>query len=327
MRRVFIPPLLQAPPPMPAAARALKLDGASMGTSWSVQLYAPPELGEQDLCSGIQQQLDQVVAQMSHWESASALCQFNRSAGWHSLPPEFFQVLDYAVYLARQTGGAYDPAAGQLVDLWGFGPAGRRQRAPSEAEIRAARPAVGWRQLQLDRQQRRAWQPGGLQLNLSSIAKGYAVDQVARWLETRQISSYLVEVGGELRGAGLKPDHSPWWVALEAPDDATPDLVALHRLAVATSGDYRQHFEQDGRRYSHTLDPRSGYPITHGLAAVSVLHPTCMVADALATALGVLGLEQGLAYAGQQQIAARFVQRTAHGLQHSLSPALAAMLE
>lgn len=330
MRRVFIPAVPTAPPALPPQAQPVTLRGESMGTGWSVQLYATAQLRTADLQAGIQHRLDTVVAQMSTWDRNSTLCRFNRaSGGWVDLPPEFFQVLDYALYLARQTGGAYDATAGRLVDLWGFGPAGRRDKAPAAAEIEAARLAPDWRTLQLDHRDRRAWQPGGMTLDLSSIAKGYGVDQVARFLEAHNIVSYLVEVGGELRGAGCKPDGAPWWVSLEAPDGATlpQNLVALHRLAVATSGDYRQVFEQDGQRYSHTLDPRTGYPITHGLAAVTVLHAECMVADALATALTVLGLEAGLAYAGQHHIAALFLQRGPHGLEEKMSAAMAAMLD
>jgi thiamine biosynthesis lipoprotein len=159
---------------------------------------------------------------------------------------------------------------------------------------------------------------------LSSVAKGYSVDRLAYWLKSQGIHHSVVEVGGELRGAGVKPDGQPWWVALEEVIDASSDVVsspaqpvapvlALHGLAVATSGDYRRYFHLDGQRYSHTIDPRSGMPIANDLASVTVVHPQCMAADAWSTALTVLGREQGLQMAERQGLAARFVARDTGG--------------
>jgi thiamine biosynthesis lipoprotein len=170
-------------------------------------------------------------------------------------------------------------------------------------------------------------------IDLSAIAKGFAVDKLARLLTARGIANHLVEVGGELRGAGGKPDGQPWWVALEAPPPgrpggavATDTVVALHGLAVATSGDYRRCFAHDGQRLCHSIDPRSGRPIAHGLASVTVLHQACMLADAQSTALTVLGLDHGLAHAQQHRIAALFVQRTVDGVEEHMSDAFAALL-
>jgi len=227
-------------------------------------------------------------------------------------------VLAFALDVARRSGGAYDPTAGALVDLWGFGPVARPQpfTPPSPQEVQDARARGGWQRLLHDPAQRRVHQPGGLALDLSAVAKGFGVDQVGRWLRRQGLDSFLVEVGGELLGAGMKPDAQPWWVTLEAPDAGRADddtLVALHGLAIATSGDYRRFVEHGGRRYSHTLDPRDGWPIRHGAASVSVLHETAMAADAWSTALTVLGAEQGLALADAQALAARFVVRRDDG--------------
>ena len=166
---------------------------------------------------------------------------------------------------------------------------------------------------------------------------------VARYLRSQKIPSYLIEVGGELRGWGMKPDYQPWWVELENPPDHPqnaqheqkihdPDIVALHGLSIASSGDYRRYFEVDQQRFSHTIDPRTGYPVQHGLCSVTVLHPECMIADALATAISVLGPDQGLAYAQSLQVAARLVVREfdQHGVAHyreSFSPAYLRMLD
>jgi thiamine biosynthesis lipoprotein len=302
-----------------------------MGTTWSARVAQPA--GSPGLQDGLQAQLDDVVAQMSHWEPGSDLGRFNRApAGtWQQLPPAFFDVLAYALDVWRDSGGACDPCAGALVNLWGFGPVDRHDEpgfvAPTLAQARAALPSA---RVRLDPVSRSAFQPGGVHLDLSAVAKGYGVDCLARWLEGQGIRDYLVEVGGELRGAGVKPDGQPWWVALEGVDGGDDDggiVAALHGLAVATSGDYRRYFLHDGQRRPHTIDPRTGAPIGNGLASVTVVAGSCMACDAWSTALTVLGPEDGLALAERRGIAARFVVRTAGGLVEHLSSHMRAMIE
>lgn len=324
MRRVLLPHHISEDP-APAGGVIRDFAGRSMGTSWSVRLVAAPQgspehLALDHLQHGLQRQLDAIVAEMSHWEADSDLGRFNRAGAgtWLALPPAFFDVLSFAMGVARDSGGAYDPCAGTLVNLWGFGPYGRFDQPefvpPSADEIAVARTQLAAAGVRLERDGRKALQPGGVQLDLSAVAKGYSVDRLAYYLTTQGVRHYLVEVGGELRGAGVKPDGQPWWVALEEVGDAPAQLVlALHGLAVATSGDYRRYFELDGRRYSHTIDPRSGMPIANDLASVTVVHGQCMAADAWSTALTVLGAEQGLALAERQGLAARFVARDAGG--------------
>ena len=331
MRRVLLPHYISEDP-APAGGAIRDFAGRSMGTSWSVRVVAAPEDALVDLQYGLQQQLDAVVAEMSHWEAESDLGRFNRAeaGSWQTLPPAFFDVLSFAMGVARDSGGAYDPCAGTLVNLWGFGPYGRFDQPefvpPSRDEIAVARTQLAASGVRLERETRRALQPGGVQLDLSAVAKGYSVDRLAYYLKTQGVQHYLVEVGGELRGAGVKPDGQPWWVALEAvgaeaADEAAEEaaeevdslVLALHGLAVATSGDYRRYFELEGQRYSHTIDPRSGMPIANNLASVTVIHPQCMAADAWSTALTVLGVEQGLAMAERHGLAARFVARRADG--------------
>jgi thiamine biosynthesis lipoprotein len=338
MRRVLLPHHISEDPP-PDGGVIHDFGGRSMGTSWSVRVVAtaqPPGLQE-----GLQRQLDAVVAEMSHWEAGSDLGRFNRApaGSWQVLPPAFFDVLSFALEVAQASRGACDPCAGALVNLWGFGPRGRYGEPdfvpPTAPQIQdaLARHARQRAAFALEREGRRACQPGGLQLDLSAVAKGYSVDRLAYFLKSQGLRHYLVEVGGELRGAGVKPDGQPWWVALEQVADAGasdgPDelVLALHGLSVATSGDYRRYFRHDAQRYSHTIDPRSGAPIANDLASVTVLHPHCMAADAWSTALTVLGLEDGLALAERQGLAARFVVRGAGGLTEHMSRAMSAMLE
>lgn len=331
MRRVLVP-LAIAPAPLPIGG-VQHLQGVTMGTTWMVKLVtnarAIPELQ-----AGIELILDTIVRQMSTWLAHSDVSRFNDApiGSWHSLPGEFYQVLDFGLRIAAESDGAFDITAGALVNLWGFGPtrdAAEESQPPAPAEIEQARSCCGWRRLVIDRHDRRVQQTG-VQLDFSAIAKGFAVDQIARYLAHRGCGHYLVEVGGELRGAGFKPDGQPWWVALENPDgsmDASGTLIALHELAIATSGDYRRYFEREGLRYCHSIDPRLGLPIRNGLASVSVVHRNCMAADALSTALTVMGVEQGMAFAKQCDLAARFLVREAHGLAEHHSPAFAAMLQ
>ncbi|MES2444018.1 MAG: FAD:protein FMN transferase [Pseudomonadota bacterium] len=297
-----------------------------MGTSWSAKIVGgTPALGPE-----IQSVLDCIVAQMSHWEPGSDLSRFNRAApgSWQQLPPEFSRVLAAGLAVAAASNGAFDPAMGALADLWGFGPPGPRAGVPDSAEIAQALTRSGRRGIEHDSALLRARRTAPASLDFSGIAKGYAVDAVAGHLRAAGFADFLVEVGGELVGEGIKPDGQPWWIDLEpVPGAALPGIrVALHGLAVATSGDYRRHFTAAGRRYAHTLDPRTGAPLENGVASVSVLHPQCMLADAWATALGVLG-PAGLAVAEREGLAMHMVVRQGAGVRELLSPALLAMLE
>ncbi|EJN06166.1 FAD:protein FMN transferase [Herbaspirillum sp. YR522] len=331
--RLLIPSAATAPAPLAAGAVHCRLAGQSMGTSWSLQLMlAPHGPSQHQVLQAVQAQLELVIAQMSTWQPDSLLSRYNQGAAgsWHALPPPLLCVLEAALTMAADSDGAFDPTVGPLVDLWGFGPGpGRGDDLPTAAQVRQARARCGWRRIQLDRAARRVLQAGDACLDLSGIAKGYAVDLVAQALEVLGCTSYLVEIGGELRGLGIKPDGHPWYVQLERPPGRAGDalLLALHGLAVATSGDYRRCFEHQGRRYAHTIDPRSGEPLRQPPVSVTVLHRQCMVADALATALTVLGVQQGLAFARRRNIAAVFLHEGAHGLQERMTPALAAMLD
>lgn len=329
MRRVLI--TSHAPTLAPLAPRAaqvvcevVSLAGETMGTTWSVK--AVTSIPRSQLHALIERCLSVVNSQMSQWEPRSDLSRFNAApaGSWQQLPPEFCKVLQYALLLARDTGGAYDPTLGALTDLWGFGASGRRSDVPDDVAIDRARSAIGWGRLRLDVERRAIYQPGGVQLDLCSIAKGFAVDLVSETLSGRGVADHLVEIGGELRGGGTKPDGSPWWVAIEG----APDIViALHGLSVATSGDARRYIDLDGCRLSHSLDPRTGRPVSDALACVTVLARSCMDADALATALTVLGAEEGMRFARERDIAARFVLRGAGGLVEQMTPAFASMLD
>lgn len=336
-RRVLIPTRI-SPPPFFGTLRTLAvkdLGGATMGTTWHVKVAVAPGTDLAPLNRGIEAVLAEIVDEMSPWEHGSHITRFNTApAGtWHRLPDGFFKVLSAALLWAERTDGAYDPTIGAAVNLWGFGPEPQRGERPDSRSVDVARARTGWQRLALEDESKRAFQPGRLLLDLSSIAKGYAVDEVVRFLRGHGIGDLLVEIGGELRGEGLKPDGTPWWVELEHPRGARhaaalpATVLALTGLSVATSGDERRYFDAEGRRYAHTLDPATGAPVLHDLVSVTVAAEDCMTADAAATALTVLGPERGPAFAAKHGLRARFVRLGDHGLTEHLSPAMAAMLD
>lgn len=295
----------------PAPVAIDTLAGETMGTTWCVKLVAP-RASLHALYDGIQAQLDRVVAQMSTWRSDSDLSRFNRSAdgSWVAVPEELFAVLRCALEIADASGGAFDPTVGPLVDLWGFGPEGRRPDIPDAAELATVSGRVGWQRLALRAEPREVLQPGRAQIDLSAIAKGYAVDLVAAHLQQRGIETALVEVGGELFGYGRKPDGSAWRVLVDADpdrDEGVPQVLRLQGKAVATSGDRWHRYRHDGDEYAHSVDPRNGKPVEHAPVAVTVIADQAMHADAWATALTVMGAEAGLKFANEHSMAARFV--------------------
>ncbi len=331
LNRVAIPLDIAPPAARLRGATVVEFGGPTMGVSWRVKAVAPPGFDLAKVQARVQAALNAVVAQMSPWEPGSDISRFNGApaGAWMDLPDAFQHVLHRALRWAEVSGGAFDPAIGRLVDLWGFGPPGPVEAPPSDSAIIAALAAGGWDRLAHDG--RRIFQPGGLALDLSGIAKGFGVDEVSAVLTRLGLVDHLVEIGGELRGEGLKPDGEPWWAEIAAPPGLAlpggPILAALHGLSVATSGDYRRVLEHDGRRYAHTLDPRTGRPVEAGLRSVSVIAATCMDADALCTALGVLGPDDGARFAAAQEVAAHLLVEDEGGLREIISPALAALLD
>lgn len=296
----------------------MTLGGPTMGTSWSAHLVDPPS----DCLAAIETVLARIIDQMSNWEAESAISCFNRApvGEWIPLPADMLAVLRAGLDMAQLSGGAFDPAIGHLVDQWGFGPASPASPAPSLG-------SPPWQAIALEGDKARRL--ADVALDFSGIAKGFAVDAVAAELRALGVANFLIEIGGELRGDGVKPDTQPWWVDVEPPPGlAVPVLrIALCGLSVATSGDYRR-FRMDGdARLSHSIDPMRGTPIAPGVASVTVLHDSAMMADAWATALTVLGPAHGMTLATRHALPARLVLRTRDGAQEYMTPALAAMLE
>ncbi len=294
--------------------------GPTMGTSYTVKIAGGPStaIGQVAARDAVQSVFDSVVAKMSTYDPGSELSRFNRHADATPflLSADTVAVLALARDVSAATGGAFDITVAPAVDAWGFGPT-KVHRVVTGAELDALEARVGWHKLTID--------PGAgaavkaqpdLAADLSGIAKGYAVDRAAVALDALDITNYMVEAGGEIRTHGHNAHGLPWQIAIERPD-AVPQqphfIVPLSGLSMATSGDYRIFFERDGRRYCHEIDPVDGRPIRHALASVSVVAPDCGYADALATALIVLGPDKGYALAVAQRIAAYFIVRAPDG--------------
>ncbi len=296
--------------------------GETMGTVWSLAL-AGGDAGARDI---VESCLAQVIGESSLWVSDSEIARFNAAPAGsrHRLSPGFHAVLEAALRLAEESGGAFDPALGALTDIWGFGPAGERE-TPTASSIRHHR-AGRWRELRLA--DGMLEQPGGIRLDLNAIAKGQAVDRVCEALLTAGHSHFLLGIGGEYRGMGVRPDGQPWWVDVEQPPGfgLPPLRLALSGLAVATSGDYRRAWLRGGERLSHSLDPATGHPIAEGVSSVTVLGRSCMMADAEATAITVLGADLGMRWAEERGLAVQMLLRDGGSFRERLSPALLAML-
>jgi len=310
----------------------VKLSGASMGTTWHVSYIATAgSPREEDLHAGIDVQLAQVDLSMSTYRDDSEISQFNAAAvnEWITPSPEFYRVLATALEVGSKSEGAYDVTVAPLVDLWGFGPDGAISEPPDDQQVKEKRSRVGQQHLRIDPGLHRVMKLGDVSLDFSSLAKGYAVDRVAEWLTTQGVTRFVVEVGGEMRLSGLSGRGDVWRIAIEQPESFDRSVAVttyLTDVAVATSGDYRNFFEANGHHYSHSIDPRTGYPVTHDLVSVTVVHKSCMVADAWATALTVLGPEEAMAVAQAQGLAVYFIRRVNDGFVHSHTPSFSSYL-
>jgi len=298
-----------------------RYSGWTMGTAFNVTVAVMPNTVRTDeLKAGIDRQLNGVDGSMSTFLEDSELSRLNRSRStdWLPVSDPLATVIAEAQRISRLTDGAFDVTVGPLVNLWGFGPEKRGgDDLPSSSEIAARLQTCGYRNLHVREEPPsvRKLLPE-ITIDLSALAKGYGVDRVAGYLESAGINDYLVEVGGELRVKGKSHRGDAWRIGIEKPapgQRVVQKVLVLDDMAVATSGDYRNYIEVDGQRFSHTIDPRTGRPITHKLASVTVLSHTTMAADALATGLMVLGPDEGFVLAEQNAWAALFIIKATNG--------------
>lgn len=307
----------------------LVFKGGTMGTTYAVKISSNPRsVTQEKIQTAIVEELKNVNQLMSTFDPNSEISRFNRfdqKVGF-SVSKATFEVLREAIRIGHQTGGAMDITVGKLVNLWGFGKDLKVLSVPSQKKILELKKISGFQKIHLDKktQQVKKDDPR-IYIDLASIAKGYGVDRVSEKLKELGIENFLVEIGGEIRTGGFKDEsrQTAWVIAVEKPVNLKRVLykkLYLKSNALATSGDYRNYFEKDGVRFSHTIHPKTGYPVTHQLASVSVIHPSCMTADGVATALMVMGTEKGYQWAVQNKIAAYFIYRTEKGFEEKVTP-------
>jgi thiamine biosynthesis lipoprotein len=305
-----------------------EISGPVFGTSYHIDVVLDEDQSRlEDLASGIESELDRVDASMSTWRKDSELSQFNAKSDqseWTPISEPFYEVLKEAQEVSTLTNGAFDVTIGPVVNLWGFGPRARPEHSPSDDVLASVLARTGYKHLELRAEPPAVRSSVPQYVDLSGIAKGYGVDVVARYLDKQGVSAYLVEIGGEVRSKGRKPDGDVWRLAIEEPVSESRQVnrvIALEGQAMATSGDYRNYYESEGHRYSHTIDPSTGKPITHNLASVTVIADDCMTADALATGFNVMGFSRAEALATRENIPVYFIIRTENGFETHQTPA------
>jgi thiamine biosynthesis lipoprotein len=291
--------------------------GPTMGSTYSIKyvrragLAAPSEVQAQ-----VERILAQIDRQMSTYRNDSDIERFNDlpANSCQAMPAAVLRLIEVGQQLSRDSQGAFDLTVEPLLNLWGFGPQGRGEAVPSDTALAQVRQRVGYTHLRIEGDQ--LCKDAAVEVDFNSIAAGHAVDRIAARLAEMGIDSYLVEATGELKAVGRKPDGSAWRIALEEPRDdrqLAERVIAVDGYGVSTSGDYRNYFQRDGQRYSHAFDARTGRPVEHGLASVTVIHPAAVMADGLSTLLLILGPERGWDYAEKHDIAAFFVIRADTG--------------
>lgn len=305
----------------------VNLDGKTMGTSYSIRYVAGDGTpSAREMQAEIDRRLEQVNDQMSTYRPDSELSRFNASRTVNApfpVSPATIEVVLEALRINRVTDGALDVTVGPLVNLWGFGPEGRPDTVPSAAELERRRAWIGADKLSVQGNALVKSIPE-LYVDLSSIAKGYGVDVIAEYLQSQQVKNYMVDIGGEVRTRGHNGEQKPWRIAIERPTAGVQQaqlVIQPGEMSIATSGDYRNYFEQNGTRYSHTIDPVTGRPIYHRLVSITVLSPACMTADGLSTGLNVLGPERGMALANRLGIPVFMIVKTADGFEERHSDA------
>ncbi|HEH9427800.1 TPA: FAD:protein FMN transferase [Aeromonas sobria] len=307
----------------------IHITGSTMGTYYSIKVADGIISDPAKLQAEVDVLLERVNDQMSTYRPDSELSRFNqhRNATPIVVSRDTAQVVTEAIHIGRESQGALDVTVGPLVNLWGFGPDKKPTKIPSDELITQTRQKTGLGNLHVvtsvDADTLQKDIPD-LYVDLSSIAKGFGVDKVAEYLELLGSRNYLVEIGGELRISGVNSKGHPWRVAIEKPtagSGTVQEVIIPGHNGVATSGDYRNYYELDGQRFSHTIDPRTGKPIQHRMVSVTVIHPSCMTADGLATVFMVMGTEKSLAYAKERGLAIFVITKTDDGFEEAYSDA------
>lgn len=289
-----------------------KISGQTMGTTYHISWVGEAPQLSAELKQKVDERLVAINKSMSTYDPNSELSLINQNKaakdeqGWVPVSNDLKEVLSLSMDVWQRSQGAFDVTIGPLVNLWGFGPQARPEHIPAQEKIDQLRKNIGTNYLELDLANSKLHVATPQYIDLSAVAKGWAVDEVAKVLEGLGVQSYLVEIGGEITAKGKKPKDQPWRIAIEKPEQLLEKssilIIELDGIGVATSGDYRNYYEEEGVRYSHTIDPTTGYPIKHNLASVTVVHPSTGAADAWATAITVAGPEKGLELAEKNNL-------------------------
>ncbi len=310
------------------------LTGRTMGTTFSIKIATPKnsEMVKEQLKEQIYALLDSVNMKMSTYIETSELSRFNkyRGSAWFPVSPQMALVVDHAQHISEISGGAFDITIGPLVNLWGFGPEVNPDDLPAAAQVQERMRRVGYRNLELQKN------PPALKkaipdmyCDLSAIAKGYGVDVLADFLYNQGFKNIMIEIGGEIRAAGHNHHGKKWRIGISSPVTAPgiQKVLTVDNCGIATSGDYRNYYEKDGVRYSHTIDPLTGRPITHTLASVTVIHDSCMVADGLATAINVLGPDKGYELAINHKLLVFMIVKSDTGFVEKMTPGFEKLID
>lgn len=306
------------------------IGGDIFGTTWSARISTNTEIDQERLKKSITSRLQAINDVMSTWQLDSELSLFNSylNGDWYPISPELGLVIRTAQEVHAASFGTFDPTLGPLIKLWGFSSNHQTEKIPDPVAIEVAKSRIGMDAIEISDDNKRIRKSKNLVLDLSAIAKGYAVDQIAHLLINNSIEHFLAEIGGELRIQGTK-DSQPWTIGIETPDANNRSVyisIQAKDIGMATSGDYRNFFENEGQRYSHIIDPRTGYPVKHQLASVTVLAADAMIADAYATAFMVLGETQALEIAKQHNLAVYMLVAKDGGFQAVYSDSFASYL-
>lgn len=304
----------------------MSFTGNTMGTTYTIKLIVSRErqLDAQNTQQAIDDLLIDFNQSLSTYIKSAEIMRINAAphGQWINASPRFMTVLNLSQNLSELTGGAFDVTVMPLINLWGFGPNWQQASTPSQYQIDEALKHIGYRSIEINDSNTALKKHKNLSVDFSAVAKGYGVDEVADYLWSQGFHHFMVEIGGELRVHGHNASGLPWRIGVENPSsEGTIKPIQVSEVGIATSGDYRNYFEKDGVRFSHTIDPKTGKPITHNLASVTVIAGTAAKADALATAFNVMGGAKALALAESEGIAIYLIERTAEGFlaRHSTS--------
>ena len=314
--------------------KTLKYSGQTMGTTYNVVVVTDNEAQSEIIGDTITRALEKVNAQLSNWDSNSEISRFNdlKSSQPAEISEDLTRVMEMANTIHEKSGGIFDITISPLIEIWGFGSEARTMAKPSDQEVQAALNKIGQAdKLVLNARQKTLLKlDPNTQINLSPIGKGYGIDQIANGLAGLGINDFLVEIGGDLVARGKNPHGNAWQIGIEQPDPLKKDihrLVTIHDMAMATSGDYKNYFEEGGIKYSHIINPKTGFPITHKTVSVTVLAENATLADGWATALLALGERQGMKIAEQNKIAALFIFNDGDNAQQKLNVSMSSAFE